>query len=659
MQIKDDRWSRQFLTKLSRRVLLFLFCVSGVFPLSTYAQEMVYPKKANYFLNWELSRTQATELAKWDLVILDMEIGVKWPYLIDHMRQLNPDIKIVAYFAPFEVPEKSYASRSSLRRGFGSELRSSWYLRDVSGSRLSFWPGTHLMNVSDSDYRNYTLDFIQNKLYASQVWDGVFFDNAWEVTHWYIKDGADLDRDGEADSRLSINTKWQEGLRDIYAGTRTRTDENFIILANGLTTAYEQEIDGLMIESLETHDWSRAIEVYDANLNGKKLGIVNNNTQNTGNQSDYRAMRFGLTSALLSDGFYSFDHGDQWHGQTWWYDEYDIPLGASNGPAGNFDAKPRFQEGAWVREFQNGVVLVNSSNVARTIELSQDFEKIRGVQDPYTNDGGIVSQVTLPAKDGIVMRKLLSDTKLDGVVHENGSFARFFETSGSKSRNGFFVFDESAQGGDIVGEVDVNGDYQPDRIHATANSIEVTRHDGQRYFKKFPYGFSYNQGFRVFVADMVGKDGKKEIMIIPNAGSGKPIKVYSFAGSTLRSDWYPFGSGYGKNYLVTSKQGSLVFGNEHKGMLGLYYQNDFAFKELEMIESENVVDMHFLETGELVLARFERGAVYLDIYDNNLEKKTSAQVLKTQRADDIDIQSMDIDFDGQEEIIVFGGGISF
>ncbi|MCB9798511.1 hypothetical protein H6758_02195 [Candidatus Nomurabacteria bacterium] len=630
-----------------------------VFGISVPVSAQTFPKKANYFLNWELTQLQAKELAKWDLVILDQEIGAKWPQHIQYMRQLNPNIKIVAYMAPFEVPVKHYASRSRLRRYFGAGLQQNWYLRDIHGRRMSFWQGTDLMNITDDQYRKYVLDFVQNQFYATGIWDGVFFDNAWADTHWYIKDGADLDLDGQPDLRRDIDEAWRMALYDLFEQTRLKTDKDFIILANGLTDAYYGPLDGLMVESLETHDWNQAMSAYTRNLNGKKVGIINNNTQNSGRQDDYRAMRFGLTSALLADGYYSFDHGDQWHGQTWWYDEYDVLLGISNGPAGNFVGEPEYSQAVWVREFQNGVVVVNATDEKQTVELSQDFEKIQGGQDPTVNDGSIVSQIVIDPKDGLVMRKLVSDAAIEDIVYDNGSFARFFEDSGEKSRNGFFVFDERFEGGDKIGEIDVNGDSQRDFVHVTGNALEVIRHDGQKFFKKFPYGFEYEDGFEVLVADILGDDGKKEFVIVPGAGSEKPVVVYGYSGSVLKSDWYPFGSQYAKSYLATSYQGGLLFADESKGSLGLYYQNGIDFKELKLLQTKGIVDIHQMKDGNLVLARYESGYVYIDVYGNDLQKLSSTQALKTNTIADIDIKSLDIDFDGEEEVVLFGGGVSF
>ena len=54
--------------RISLIVLTFLFC----WPRLAVASES-YPRLANYFLKWEMTETEAKELARWDLLILDME----------------------------------------------------------------------------------------------------------------------------------------------------------------------------------------------------------------------------------------------------------------------------------------------------------------------------------------------------------------------------------------------------------------------------------------------------------------------------------------------------------------------------------------------------------------------------------------------------------
>ncbi len=73
----------------------------------------------------------------------------------------------------------------------------------------------------------------------------------------------------------------------------------------------------------------------------------------------------------------------------------------------------------WQRDFTGGRVLVNATNMAKTIDLDQTFRKIQGIQDPITNDGSIVNQVTLPPLDGLV---LLPAPPLSPILLEEGSF---------------------------------------------------------------------------------------------------------------------------------------------------------------------------------------------------------------------------------------------
>ena len=56
--------------------------------------------------------------------------------------------------------------------------------------------------------------------------------------------------------------------------------------------------------------------------------IVGRDTSDTGvrNITD---MRFHLCLSLLGNGYFSYDYGDKYHGNMWWYDEYDNGTGSS------------------------------------------------------------------------------------------------------------------------------------------------------------------------------------------------------------------------------------------------------------------------------------------------------------------------------------------
>ena len=67
----------------------------------------------------------------------------------------------------------------------------------------------------------------------------------------------------------------------------------------------------------------------------------------------------------------------------------------------------RLQTGArpdvWRRDFTGGVSLVNPTDAPVTVSLGATYRKIKGTQDPLVNDGSLVTKVTLPPKDGLVV----------------------------------------------------------------------------------------------------------------------------------------------------------------------------------------------------------------------------------------------------------------
>ena len=61
------------------------------------------------------------------------------------------------------------------------------------------------------------------------------------------------------------------------------------------------------------------------------------------------------------------------------------------------------QGGAFRRDYENGIALVNPTQAPVTIQVGPGFHLIEGVVDPFTNTGEAVTQVTLAAEDGLVL----------------------------------------------------------------------------------------------------------------------------------------------------------------------------------------------------------------------------------------------------------------
>ncbi|MBP9695076.1 MAG: hypothetical protein KBD73_01560 [Candidatus Magasanikbacteria bacterium] len=521
--------------------VIFLFSQTSVSALTVNEQ---YPKRANYFLKWSMTEVEARELSKWDLVILDMDMQVSNRALMQKMREWNPQIIILAYITSEEIRQDAATGPSTLRRQLSAQIPEAWYVKNTSGQRLRFWPGTDLLNVSDNApvvngmrFNQFLAQFVHNSILSTGLWDGVFYDNAFDAVTWFTGPEVDLDRDGLAD--ISPDSHWQAGMRTLYNETRRLAGASMVLVGNGTTRAYRDELNGNMLENfIPGSPWTPTMNTYAHGQTRRYtpvLNIINANTSNRGGQANYRQMRFGLTSALMENGYFSFDHGDTDHGQTWWYDEYGVNLGAPVDTARTTNTnEQKYTANVWQREFQNGLAVVNGSGETKKVSLGGDFERIRGVQDPVTNNGAIVDTVTLPPDDGLILLKTIAT--LNDVVYPNGSFVRFFHYNGTRARNGFFLFDESQSGSDQVAHIDLTNDGNRDLLVATRNFLTATRNDGQPLFKIFPYTANFSGKLFLSIGSLA-----ESIITVTGSGGKTPVPIqnYDYSGVALGSSWRP------------------------------------------------------------------------------------------------------------------------
>src|SRR3989338_3837816 len=410
---------------------LGVFCLVFFAPLFTAS--VAAPKLANYHLAWELTDSQVRELAKWDLVILDMEVQLSSPEKIRELRRLNPTITIIAYITSQEIRADALTfSPGKMRQRLAGKIAADWYITDASGARQSVWPNTQLLNVADNSptvngkrFNQFLAEFVSNEILGSGLWDGVFYDNAWEGVSWIKDKNFDLNKDGFNDTDADVH--WVQGMRQLYNETRRLTANKYLIIGNGGTKAYQNELDGLMLESFPNYaGWSGDMEIYNYYEGGgrqAKYMIVNRNTKNTGKKDNYKSVRFGLASTLMGNGYYSFDYGDQDHAQRWWYDEYGVELGDPAGAPQSLGNKTTFQEVVWGRGYNKGVGFGKAHNQKKTEDLGGEYEKIIGIQDPKVNDGTITNKVKIAAGDGLLMYKTFRS--ITNVFFKNGSVASF------------------------------------------------------------------------------------------------------------------------------------------------------------------------------------------------------------------------------------------
>lgn len=135
----------------------------------------------------------------------------------------------------------------------------------------------------------------------------------------------------------------------------------------------------------------------------------------------WQGARYGITAALMNNGYYFADVGvydEETTANRLWFDEYDNAgagvgyLGQPiSGSAGNPQTSA-WTSGVWKREFANGVVLWNpKGNGSRTVNVAAlvspsgrtGLKHINGKQNPTVNNGQAVTAVTLQDRDGVIL----------------------------------------------------------------------------------------------------------------------------------------------------------------------------------------------------------------------------------------------------------------
>ena len=342
------------------------------------------------------------------------------------------------------------------------------YIRPASahkvGTRIAAhvytWPNTWMLNVSTLSPRAIADSSIGPEIWSEYNgrrgenllddpgWSGILIDRSDTDQSRYIDGSTIRSIDPDLSNRLlsdytAFDTAWNDGLRLYLDTLRQAIGSHRIILLNWGVESYEL-VNGNNFEGFPDDtggsghnswhsvvvgpfhrgsyfDWIKKspqpnvtmIETYEDN--SIPSGSYENRCEQPGFQPNYRKMRFGLTTTLLNNGYFSYEMNTAGHGSLclMWFDEYDnagtdrgylgYPLGDAYQVESSRLTPHKSESDIWQRNYENGIVLVNATSTSITILLDGTFRKIKGTQDPVVNDGSLVTQVTLQHKDGIIL----------------------------------------------------------------------------------------------------------------------------------------------------------------------------------------------------------------------------------------------------------------
>lgn len=411
-------------------------------PATAAVTPLAFPRTATYWL--EQNEIPAVdELARYDLVVIDSEWGHRLERAdFERLRALNPDIVLLAYVNLIDYrPELGsagyYADRYALwqfRDSTTSTFPEEWLARTARGTRVSEWPDTVMVNLADTapridgrTYAEYAARWVVDQVWSTGLWDGVFLD-VWgdrifsaSHTRW------DVDGDGDDDPEDRIygpDGPWERGVTSAEQIMRQAMPDA-VLIGNGERTLRDELLDGRVFESFADpgagRDPASDIDGYvgaAASDGHRQPGLalnINVRRAPAGSQEEYRNARFFLTATLLQDGFWA--PMGLHYGELAYYDELDgggLGPGYLGAPLVANPAPERLDEpyadGIGVvapdvvrRDFEHGIVLNNAGSATQTVDLDGTFRRLTGRQDPATNDGSLVTSVTLPPRDGLVL----------------------------------------------------------------------------------------------------------------------------------------------------------------------------------------------------------------------------------------------------------------
>ncbi len=408
----------------------FLMCLATVFSSSVLAfTEPPFPRIATVNFSQPQNYDNAdfeARLARYNIAMFSVYPG--WSgdgtktmqQSVQAIKNINPNELVFLYISNNEI----YNNQSAVAPLINKVNAQKWWLYPASqsGTKVaSAFAGTTEVNNTlfakpdsngDRWVEWYAKWAVQQYYVPSPAIDGFFTDNVF----WKPRVNGDWNLDGVSDSSSdpTVQQWYRQGYNRHFqvlnqqmpgkyqVGNVTdwgQSTSNLSYLSGVLNGGLIEALIGFSYSPETWGSWSEMMREYRAILSATiapKLVMFGQ----VGVANDYQAFRYGFTSCLMDNGYYTFSLASNAYSGTFWFDEFNVKLGkAVTNPS-----TTAWQNGVYRRDFENGIALVNPrGNGAQTVTLESQFVKVSGQQDPATNNGQTVTTVTLKDRDGIIL----------------------------------------------------------------------------------------------------------------------------------------------------------------------------------------------------------------------------------------------------------------
>ncbi len=290
--------------------------------------------------------------SRYDLIITGEGAGFT-AELQPVLRALNTDLKVLTtgYISYGGEPMSEWSAINN-----PDDPHYNWVLRDPQGDVIeeSYW-GHPFYNLTDSSCVCWLVEYnVSNWKDTDLAYDGIYFDR---IHDWisFISDEIDADQDGIADDPVVLDSLWSAGM-EYYLQLLREALPNEVVCGNDTPLHFGPYIHGRLFEMGVAQvmdvgaDWDNLVGEYIEWENVHRepylapvvcsqapleflweYGLAPWNSVPPDSiewvRTQYQRVRFGLGTALMSEGLYVYDFGTTWWGHPWWYDEYDVVLG--------------------------------------------------------------------------------------------------------------------------------------------------------------------------------------------------------------------------------------------------------------------------------------------------------------------------------------------
>ncbi|MBZ5677716.1 MAG: hypothetical protein LAP61_26015 [Acidobacteriia bacterium] len=291
------------------------------------------------------------------------------PASIRRLRQLNPSAVILPYRmsteqGPVQAPQ---FANVNLDYSFLQSIPDDWYVKDTAGNHAveDQYPDISFMNISPSSpvvngqtFISALLAWLDGRVLPSGLWDGVFLDNFVAEANIHIRNLSnpalldfDYNRNGIRDETpASTSDMTRSAVIGLLQQFRAVNGDMQLVIGNSgylpelslapYVNGYGLECvsdawNGSNLSQASAAGWRGVFDAYRAMQTISRRPRItllegcgaqdkrSDPSYLTFTADDLRTHRMTLGTALLSDGFYSFDLHDNFTVPLW-YDEYSV-----------------------------------------------------------------------------------------------------------------------------------------------------------------------------------------------------------------------------------------------------------------------------------------------------------------------------------------------